>query len=404
MILAKDEPDCRRLSRREGDRGRHHRARPTSTTRSARRPRTPGQIAGLNVLRIINEPTAAALAYGLDKKRRRDDRRLRLWRRHVRHLDPRDRRGRLRGQVHQRRHPSGRRRFRPARHRLDRRRVQEGGHRPLQRPHGAAAPQRGRGEGQVRAFDRAADRDQPALYHGRRQRPEAFEHDPDSRQVRAALRCSFPAHSGPLRHCDQGRRISSPAEIDEVVLVGGSTRMPKVQELVANSSARSPIAASIPTKSSPSERPSRAAFSRGEVKDVLLLDVTPLSLGIETLGGVMTQLIDRNTTIPTRKTRGLLDGRRQPDLREINVLQGEREMARDNRTLGDFHLEGIPPAPRGVPQIEVTFDIDANGILNVSAKDQATGKNRPSASKLDRPEQGRSGKDGQRCQGACRRR
>ncbi|WP_298818234.1 molecular chaperone DnaK [Chloroflexus sp.] len=165
-----------------------------------------------------------------------------------------------------------------------------------------------------------------------------------------------------------------PHQIDEVVLVGGSTRMPVVQELVRKMLGKEPNKSVNPDEVVAVGAAIQAAVLGGEVKDVLLLDVTPLSLGVETLGGVMTKLIERNTTIPTRKTEifsTAADGQTAVD---IHILQGEREMAADNITLGRFRLEGIPPAPRGVPQIEVTFDIDANGILNVSARDKATGK------------------------------
>ncbi len=165
-----------------------------------------------------------------------------------------------------------------------------------------------------------------------------------------------------------------PAEIDEVVLVGGSTRIPKVQQLVRDLFGREPHKGVNPDEVVALGAAVQAGVLGGEVKDVLLLDVTPLSLGIETLGGVMTKLIERNTTIPTRKSEIFSTAADSQPSVEIHVLQGEREMARDNRTLGKFHLVGIPPAPRGVPQVEVTFDIDANGILNVSAKDMGTGK------------------------------
>jgi molecular chaperone DnaK len=163
-------------------------------------------------------------------------------------------------------------------------------------------------------------------------------------------------------------------QIDEVILVGGQTRMPKVQELVRDLFGREPHKGVNPDEVVAVGAAVQAAVLAGEVKDVVLLDVTPLSLGIETLGGVMTRLIERNTTIPTKKSEVFSTAADSQTSVEVHVMQGERSMARDNRTLGKFHLVGIPPAPRGVPQIEVTFDIDANGILNVSAKDRATGK------------------------------
>ena len=165
-----------------------------------------------------------------------------------------------------------------------------------------------------------------------------------------------------------------PSDIDEVVLVGGSTRIPKVQQLVKDLFGKEPHKGVNPDEVVAIGAAVQAGVLGGEVKDVLLLDVTPLSLGIETLGSVFTKLIERNTTIPTRKSETFSTAADSQTSVEIHVLQGERPMARDNRTLGRFHLVGIPPAPRGVPQIEVTFDIDANGIVNVSAKDMGTGK------------------------------
>jgi molecular chaperone DnaK len=165
-----------------------------------------------------------------------------------------------------------------------------------------------------------------------------------------------------------------PKQIDEVVLVGGSTRIPKVQQIVKELFGKEPHKGVNPDEVVAVGAAIQAGVLAGEVKDLLLLDVTPLSLGIETLGGVMTQLIPRNTTIPTRKSETFSTAADSQTSVEVHVLQGERQFARDNRTLGRFHLTGLPPAPRGVPQIEVTFDIDANGIVNVSAKDMATQK------------------------------
>ncbi len=164
------------------------------------------------------------------------------------------------------------------------------------------------------------------------------------------------------------------AEIDEVILVGGMTRMPKVQETVKEFFGKDPHKGVNPDEVVALGAAIQAGVLQGDVKDVLLLDVTPLSLGIETLGGVFTRLIDRNTTIPTKKSQVFSTAEDNQSAVTINVSQGEREMAADNKSLGRFDLTGIPPAPRGVPQIEVTFDIDANGIVNVSAKDRGTGK------------------------------
>ncbi len=179
-----------------------------------------------------------------------------------------------------------------------------------------------------------------------------------------------------LTPCREAMRQAgvSPDDIDEVILVGGQTRMPKVQEEVKRLFGKEPNKTVNPDEVVAVGAAVQAAVLTGEVKDLLLLDVTPLSLGIETLGGVMTKLIDANTTIPTKKTETFTTAADSQPSVEVHVLQGERPMARDNRTLGRFHLDGLPPAPRGVPQIEVTFDIDANGILNVSARDKATSK------------------------------
>jgi molecular chaperone DnaK len=203
---------------------------------------------------------------------------------------------------------------------------------------------------------------------------------------------------GPVKQCLQDAGVE-PGRIDEVVLVGGMTRMPRIQQLVKEFFGKEPHKGVNPDEVVAVGAAIQAGILAGEVKDVLLLDVTPLSLGVETLGGVMTRLIERNTTIPTRKAETFSTASDSQPSVEIHVLQGEREMARDNRTLGKFHLTGIPPAPRGVPQIEVTFDIDANGIVNVSAKDMATGKSQAititSSSGLQKDEVERMVKDAQ---------
>ena len=194
---------------------------------------------------------------------------------------------------------------------------------------------------------------------------------------------------GPVKQALSDAGIAA-SGIDEGVLVGGSTRVPKVQEIVKGLFGREPHRGVNPDEVVAIGAGVQAGVLAGEVKDLLLLDVTPLSLGIETLGGVMTTLIPRNTTIPTKKSEIFSTAADSQTSVEVHVLQGERSMAKDNRPLGKFHLAEIPPAPRGVPQIEVTFDIDANGIVNVSAKDLGTGKEQKititASSSLDKDE------------------
>jgi molecular chaperone DnaK len=166
----------------------------------------------------------------------------------------------------------------------------------------------------------------------------------------------------------------SVGDIDDVILVGGSTRIPAIQDAVTKFFGKEPNKGVNPDEVVAIGAAIQGGVLAGDVKDVLLLDVTPLSLGIETMGSVMTKLIEANTTIPSKKSEVFSTASDNQPSVEIHILQGERPMAKDNKTIGRFHLDGIPPAPRGTPQVEVTFDIDANGILNVSAKDKATGK------------------------------
>src|SRR6266545_1112512 len=181
------------------------------------------------------------------------------------------------------------------------------------------------------------------------------------------------ACKGPFEQAIRDAGLEKSA-IHHVILVGGSTRMPAVQQLVTEMTGKEPHKGVNPDEVVAVGAAIQAGVLKGEVKDILLLDVTPLSLGVETLGGVMTKLIDRNTTIPTSRAQVFSTAADSQTSVEVHVLQGERDMARDNRTLGRFHLDGIPPAPRGMPQIEVTFDLDANGILNVKAQDKGTGR------------------------------
>ena len=238
-------------------------------------------------------------------------------------------------------------------------------------------------EGEGRAFHGDAGRDQPAVHHRGRigtqaPRPVAAALEAGAADRRSRRPNHRPGEAGAL-----ATPSSQESQIDEVVLVGGQTRMPSVQERVKKFFGKEPHKGVNPDEVVAVGAAIQAGVLQGDVKNVLLLDVTPLTLGIETLGGVMTPLIPRNTTVPTSKSQVFstaADG--QPSV-EIHVLQGERPMANDNKSIGRFILDGILPAPRGVPQIEVTFDIDANGILSVSAKDKGTG--RSSGSRSRRP-------------------
>ena len=204
--------------------------------------------------------------------------------------------------------------------------------------------------------------------------PKHLHDEAHAREIRVARRGSAAEDRRPDAARRSAMPASTPSKIDEVVLVGGSTRIPRVQAIVKDLFQKEPHKGVNPDEVVAVGAAIQAGVLAGEVKDLLLLDVTPLSLGIETMGGVMTTLITRNTTIPTRKSEIFSTAADSQTSVEVHVLQGERPLARDNRTLGRFHLVGIPPAPRGVPQIEVTFDIDANGMVNVSAKDLGTQK------------------------------
>jgi molecular chaperone DnaK len=214
------------------------------------------------------------------------------------------------------------------------------------------------------------DRGQPALHHRRPERAEASGPHDQPRRSGAAGRAADPAHD---RADEEGaqRRGPEAGDIAEVVLVGGMTRMPKVREAVKTFFGKEPHTGVNPDEVVAMGAAIQAGVLQGDVKDVLLLDVTPLSLGIETLGGVFTRMIDRNTTIPTKKSQVYSTADDNQQAVTIRVFQGEREMAADNKMLGQFDLVGIPPAPRGVPQIEVTFDIDANGSSTSAPRTRA---------------------------------
>ena len=334
-----------------------------------------GQIAGLNVLRIINEPTAAALAYGLDKKQHETilvfdlgggtfdvsilevgdgvfevkstagdthlggddfDKRIVDW------------------LIEEFKRDQG----------IDLSRDRQALQRLTEAAEKAKIELSSALETEINLPFITADASGPKhlLMKLTRSKFEQLTHD-------LVERCM-----GPVKQAIADAKISE-KDLDEVILVGGATRMPAVKELVKRLTAgKEPNQSVNPDEVVAIGAAIQAGVLTGEVKDVLLLDVTPLSLGVETLGGVMTKLIERNSTIPTRKTEIFSTAEDNQSAVDIHVLQGERELARDNRTLGQFRLEGIAPAPRGLPQVEVTFDIDANGILNVTAKDMATAK------------------------------
>ena len=343
---------------------------------SGRRPRTPGSIAGLNVQRIINEPTAAALAYGLDKKKNEtiavydfgggtfDISILQVGEGLIEveatngdtHLggDNIDQRI-VDWLIDEFRKDEG----------LDLR--GKGNEMALQRLRDAAERAKielsSVMETEINLPFITADANGPKHLVKKltRAKLESMVEDLIQRSVPPSKQCMK----------DAGVDVS---KIDEVVLVGGQTRMPRIQQLVKELFGKEGNKSVNPDEVVAVGAAIQGGVLQGEVKDMLLLDVTPLTLAIETQGGVATPMIPRNTTIPTRKTETFSTAADNQTSVEVHVLQGERPMANQNRTLGKFQLTGIPPAPRGVPQIEVTFDIDANGILNVAAKDMATGK------------------------------
>ncbi|MEJ5328890.1 MAG: molecular chaperone DnaK [Desulfobaccales bacterium] len=333
-----------------------------------------GRIAGLNVLRIINEPTAASLAYGLDKKK---DERIAVF----------DLGG---GTFDISILEIGEGVFEVKSTNGD---THLGGEDFDQRIMDYLADEFKRDQGiDLRNDKMALQRLKEAAEKAKMELSTSLETEVNLPFITADA--SGPKHllikltraklealvedlieklEGPCRQALKDANLT-PKDIDEVILVGGMTRMPRVQEKVKEIFGKEPHKGVNPDEVVAIGAAIQAGVLKGEVKDVLLLDVTPLSLGIETLGGVFTKIIERNTTIPTRKSQIFSTATDNQTAVTIHVLQGEREMAADNKTLGKFELYGIPPAPRGVPQIEVTFDIDANGIVHVSAKDLATGR------------------------------
>ena len=333
-----------------------------------------GKIAGLNVLRIINEPTAAALAYGLDKKKEEKilvfdlgggtfdvsvlevgDGVFEVRPSHGdMHLGGDDYDNRIMNFIADEfKKDQG----------IDLRQDRQALQRLIEASEKAKVELSSVTETNINLPFVTADANGPKHLETKLTRAK-FEH------ITSDLtdRCKGPMEKA-LK--DSGFKLS---ELDEVILVGGATRMPVIQELVKSITGKDPNKSVNPDEVVAIGAAIQAGVLMGDVKDIVLLDVTPLSLGIETLGGVMTRLIDKNTTIPTKKSEVFTTAADNQTSVDIHVLQGERDMAGDNKTIGRFRLDGIPPAPRGIPQIEVAFDIDANGIVNVSAKDMATAK------------------------------
>ena len=334
-----------------------------------------GRIAGLDVLRIINEPTAAALAYGIDKKGSETVLVFDLGGGtfDVSILDVGDGvvevrstsgDGHLGGDDFDKRIVD----WMAEEFKRDQGIDLRSDPQALQRLYEAAE------RAKIELSATTSDADQPAVHHRRRKRPQAPEHDARrGRSSRSSSTTSIERTRGPVEQALSDAKLTAD-DIDEVILVGGSTRIPAVQKLVRSlTGGKDPNMSVNPDEVVALGAALQAGVLKGEVEDVVLLDVTPLSVGLETLGGVMTKVIERNTTIPARRTETFSTAADNQTAVDVVVLQGEREMAQDNRQLARFRLEGIRPAPRGMPQVEVTFDTDANGILNVSARDKDTG-------------------------------
>lgn len=334
-----------------------------------------GKIAGLEVLRIINEPTAASLAYGLDKKR---NERIAVY----------DLGGgtfdisilEIGEGVFEVKSTNGNTHL--GGDDFDQR-VMDWILEEFKKEHGIDLSQDRTALQRIREASEKAKRELstsfettislPFIASDPKKGPLHLELKLTRAHLEALVEDLIQSTLGPVRQALEDAKLS-PHQIDEVILVGGQTRMPRVQQVVKDFFGKEPHKGINPDEVVAIGAAIQGAVLAGEVKDVVLLDVTPLSLGIETLGGVMTKIIPRNTTIPTRKSQIFTTAEDNQTAVTVHVLQGEREMAADNRTLGRFELYGIPPAPRGVPQIEVTFDIDADGILHVTAKDKATNK------------------------------
>jgi molecular chaperone DnaK len=346
----------------------------TSTTRSGKATKDAGRIAGLNVLRIVNEPTAAALAYGLDKKK---DETIAVYdfgggTFDISILEVGE--GDRRGQSDERRHPSGGDDLDQRGDRLDGREFKKTDGVDLCKDRMAVQRLKEAAEKAKIELSTVMETDINLPFVTADQTgPKHLQMKLTRSKFEQLVDDLLERSMGPVKQALADAGVK-PSDIDEVVLVGDPRGCPKIQQLVKEYFGKEPHKGVNPDEVVAVGAAIQGGVLKGEVKDVLLLDVTPLSLGIETLGGVMTTLITRNTTIPDAQERSLLDRSGHQTRRRVHVLQGERQLARDNRTLGRFQLVGLPPAPRGVPQIEVAFDIDANGIVNVSAKDVATGK------------------------------